>query len=266
MDKMIVAVFDSEAKAYEASRTLADLHREGSLSVYSGAVIAKYAGGRVSVRQAADQGPVGTALGMATGALIGVLGGPAGLAIGASIGALGGSMVDFTNIGVGLDFLDEVSRRLTPGKAAVVAEIDEEWVTPLDTRMEALGGTIYRRPRVEVVDAQMERDAAALQTELDQLQAELDQAKGQAKAKLQAKVDDAKARLEAAKDRAKTQLHEMNKEVQAKIQSLRDQTANAAHDSKTRLEKRINEIKADYQARSQKLAQAWQLTVDALAA
>ncbi len=30
MDKMIVVVFDTEPKAYEASRALADLHREGN--------------------------------------------------------------------------------------------------------------------------------------------------------------------------------------------------------------------------------------------
>src|SRR5215470_7411806 len=264
MDKMIVVVFDAETRAYEASRALADLHREGSLAVYSAVVIAKDAGGRVSTKQGIDQGPVATALGMATGALIGALGGPAGLAAGTAAGAVGGSMVDFANAGVGLDFLDEVSRQLGPGKAAIVAEIEEDWVTPLDARMEALGGTIYRRPRVDVVDAQMERDAAARQAELDQLQAELDQATGQAKAKLQAKVDDAKARLEAAKNHAKTRVDEINREAQAKIQSLYDQASKAPGDAKARLEKRIDEMKADHQVRSEKLGLAWQLTKEAL--
>jgi len=263
MDKMIVVVFDAETRAYEASRALADLHREGSLAVYSAVVIAKEAGGRISTRQGADQGPVATALGMATGALIGALGGPAGLAAGTAAGAVGGSMVDFANAGVGLDFLDETSRQLTPGKAAVVAEIEEDWVTPLDTRMEALGGTIYRRPRVDVVDAQMERDAAARQAELNHLQAELNQATGQAKAKLEAKVDDAKAKLEAAKNHAKARVDEINRETQAKIQSLYDQASKAPGDAKARLEKRIDEIKADHQIRSEKLGQAWHLTKEA---
>jgi uncharacterized membrane protein len=266
MDKMIVVVFDTEPEAYEASRALADLHREGSLAVYSAAVIAKGVDGRVTTRQGADQGPVATALGMATGALIGALGGPAGLAAGATVGAVGGSMVDFANAGVGLDFLDEISRQLGPGKAAIIAEIEEDWVTPLDTRMEALGGTIYRRPRVDVVDAQMERDAAARQAEFDRLQTELDQATGQAKAKLQAKVDDAKAKLETAKNKAKTRVDEINREAQAKIQSLYDQASKAPGDAKARLEKRINEMKADHQVRSEKLGQAWHLTKEALGA
>jgi uncharacterized membrane protein len=261
---MIVVVFDTEPKAYEASRALADLHREGSLAVYSAAVIAKDANGRVTTRQGADQGPVATALGMATGALIGALGGPAGLAAGATVGAVGGSMVDFANAGVGLDFLDDISRQLRPGKAAIIAEIEEDWVTPLDTRMEALGGAIFRRPRVDVVDAQMERDAAARQAEFDRLQAELDQAAGHAKAKLQAKVDDAKAKLEAAKNNAKMRVDEINREAQAKIQSLYDQASKAPGDAKARLEKRIDEMKADHQVRSEKLGQAWHLTKEAL--
>lgn len=265
MDKMIMVVFDTEAKAYEASRALADLHREGSLAVYSGAVIAKDADGRVSVRKAGDQEPLGTGLGMATGALIGALGGPVGIAAGAAIGAVGGSIVDLVNLGVGVDFLDEISRQLSPGKAAVVAEIEEEWITPLDTRMEALGGTIYRRPRAELIDVKVERDAALLQAEFDKLQAEFDQARGDAKARLEAKVNDARVRLEAEKDRARTRVDEMNREAQARIEALRDQASRAAGDAKARLEKRMDEMKADYQVRSDKLRQAWQLTREAFA-
>ena len=37
--------------------------------------------------------------------------------------------------GVDADFLDEVSVALTPGKSAVVAEVDEAWVAPVDTRL-----------------------------------------------------------------------------------------------------------------------------------
>ncbi|WP_262298277.1 DUF1269 domain-containing protein [Microvirga sesbaniae] len=266
MDKMIMVVFDNETKAYEASRALADLHREGSLAVYSAAVIVKDAGGQVSVRQVGDQGPLGTAMGMATGALIGALGGPVGLAAGAAVGAVGGSFVDLVNLGIGVDFLDEISRQLDPGKAAIVAEIEEEWVTPLDTRMEALGGTIYRRPRAEVIDVKMERDAALLQAEFDKLQAELDQANGEAKTRLQAKVKDAKARLEVAKDRARAHADEMDREVQAKIRALHDQASRAAGDAKARIEQRIGEMKADYQVRSDKLRQAWHLTREALTA
>ena len=34
-----------------------------------------------------------------------------------------------------------------PEKSAIVAEIEETWVIPVDTRMEAIGGLVIRRPR-----------------------------------------------------------------------------------------------------------------------
>lgn len=42
-------------------------------------------------------------------------------------------------------FADEKKERdLAPGKCAVIAESSEEWLTPLDTRMEELGAKIVR--------------------------------------------------------------------------------------------------------------------------
>ena len=86
--------------------------------------------------------------GTAIGSLIGLLGGPIGLGIGATAGVLAGGVADLHAAGVRADFIDEVSAALTPGKYALAAEISEEWVTPVDTRMEALGGVVFRTPRM----------------------------------------------------------------------------------------------------------------------
>ena len=200
MDKLIVTVFDDEAKAYEGLKALKELDADNSITLYATAVVAKNADGVVSVKQTGDQGPAGMAAGLALGSLIGLLGGPVGVAVGAATGTLGGSLYDLAQLGVGTDFLDEVSRHLLPGKTAVLAEVDEEWVTPLDTRMEALGGVVIRRARAEFVDAQIEREAEADRAELAQLKAEHAQAVGKAKAKLQAKVDAVEKRLRARRD------------------------------------------------------------------
>ena len=68
-----------------------------------------------------------------------------GLAIGALSGLTFGAFYDIDTARVGEDFVDDVSKSLTPNKVAIVAEIDEEWTAPVDTRMEALGGTVFRR-------------------------------------------------------------------------------------------------------------------------
>ena len=122
-DKMIVVVFDNEKNAYEGSKALKDLHAEGSITLYASAVIAKDAGGKVTVKQVADQGPMGTGVGLVTGSLIGLLGGPVGVAVGAGVGTFGGVLYDLAKVGVGEDFLEEVAQQLKPGKVAVVAEV-----------------------------------------------------------------------------------------------------------------------------------------------
>lgn len=150
------------------------------------------------MRQSASIGPVGTALGAATGTLIGLLGGPAVAAAGMFAGSLGGAAFDVSNLGVGADFVDEVSKRLRAGTVALVAEIEEQWIAPLDDRMSKVGGSVYRRSRSDVIDYQDERDAAALRQEKEEMQEELAQAKGEAKKKLEATIANTEAALEAA--------------------------------------------------------------------
>src|SRR5215831_704613 len=101
MDKMLVVIFDDESKAYEGVKALRELHAEASLTLYATAVIAKDTQGKVSVKQAVDQGPTGTVLGLTTGGLIGLLGGPIGLAVGAATGTIAGSLYDLVQVGVG---------------------------------------------------------------------------------------------------------------------------------------------------------------------
>jgi ABC-type phosphate transport system auxiliary subunit len=165
---------------------------------------------------------------------------------------------------VGEDFLYEVEKSLLPGKAAVVAEVWEEWTLPVDTRMEALGGVVFRRTSMEVVDEQIERDVTALQAELAELKAERDRATGEARAKLQAKVDAAKAKLQAAQDAIQARIEASQKETEAKIKSLQEQAAKESGERKAKREARIAELKADQKRRSDLLKQAWELTKEAL--
>jgi len=189
MNRMLTVVFDSEAKAYEGKKALMQLDNEGSISVYAYAVVAKHPDGRVTVKQDDDVGPVGTLVGTSVGSLIGLLGGPAGLAIGATAGAAGGSIFDLHNVRIGEDYLDDVSKALTPNKVAVVAQIDEDWTTPVDTRMEAIGGTVYRRGLSDVTDTVNQEESTAMKADLAQYKAELAKEKGDRHAKIQAKID-----------------------------------------------------------------------------
>ena len=80
-----------------------------------------------------------------------------------------GAAFDLTREGVDGEFVQDAGARLQPGKAAVIAEIDEQWQVPLDTRMEALGGHVERRTQMQIEDAYLDREIEAAQQELAEL-------------------------------------------------------------------------------------------------
>ncbi len=265
MDKMLIATFDEEKKAYEGSRILSELDAEGSVTVYASAVIGKDASGKWTVKQEADRGPLGTGVGLFTGSVLGLLGGPVGAAIGAGVGTLGGALYDLDQTGVSGDFLAEAGEQLRAGKYAVVAEVWEEWTMPVDSRLEAAGGTVVRRARDEVVDVQLQREAAALKAELAELEAERAQAAKEDRAKLEAKVEAVKAKLRATQERARAALAAAKQENEAKIGALRTRIGKARGDAKAKMEARVVEGRAEHERRSKLLHEAWDLTKQALA-
>jgi len=227
MDRMLVVVFDNEVKAYEGKTALLELDNEGSISVYAYAVLAKHADGTASVKQGDDAGPIGTLLGTSFGSLIGLLGGPVGLAVGASAGIVAGTAVDVNNARIGEDFIDDVTKLLTANKFAVVAEIEEDWTTPVDTRMEAIGGTVFRRALADVKHTIHEENVAAMKADLAQMKAEQAKAHADRKAKLQEKINKLDAKIQEQLQKAKERREAAERQAQAKVQVLKAKAAAA---------------------------------------
>jgi uncharacterized membrane protein len=252
--------------AFEGLTALKELHRDGDITVYASTVIAKDAAGTVSVRQTADRGPVGTLVGIVTGGLVGLLGGPAGVAVGAYIGGFGGLMYDLFNAGVGMDFVDDVSVAILPGTAAVIADIDEMWVTPVDSRLGALGGTTFRHLPGEVIDAELVRETDAARVELEQLRAELRESSGEAKANLEKAIDGQRRKLEALVDRVDKTLAKQKAEFEARLDTLREQQAKARESHRQRIDATMADLKASHEARKAKLEEARRLAKESLEA
>ena len=266
MSKMLIAIFDTEAAAFEGQSALKDLHRDGDITLYSAAVIANEKNGKINVRQAANSGPVGSAVGLLTGSLIGILGGPAGVAVGASLGGLTGLLYDVYQSGVDVTFVDDISKTLTAGKYAVLAEVEESWTTPVDTRLHKLGGMVFRRLRAEVVEDQLVRESAALEANLKPLEDDLRQGIADNRVAIQKEIELVKKQLKATQDQAKARIEQAMAETDAKIKALQDQARGASERAKKRIENRVAEAKADFAVRSKKLNQAWTLTKEVLAA
>jgi uncharacterized membrane protein len=228
MDRMLVVVFDNESKAYEGKKALLQLDGEGSISAYGYAVVAKNTDGTTTVKQGDDTGPLGTLTGTALGSLIGLLGGPAGMAIGAAAGLTAGATVDLNNARISYDFIDDVTKVLLPNRVALIAEIEEDWTTPVDTRMEAIGGTVFRRSLSDVEDTVDDEDLAAIKADMAQMKAEQAQARADRKAKLQEKINQLNSKLQAHLQKAKEQRQAAERQAQIKVDILKAKAKAAA--------------------------------------
>jgi sporulation protein YlmC with PRC-barrel domain len=114
------------------------------------------------------------------------------------------------------------------------------------------------------VDAQLQRDAAALKAELEQLKAQRARAASEDKAKLDARVEEVKTELRATQGRVEAAIAAQKKEGEAKIDALNVKIANAGADANAKLDARIAKERAEHERRSKLLHEAWDLTKQAL--
>jgi uncharacterized membrane protein len=223
MDRMLVVVFDNESQAYEGQKALLDLDAEGSISAFAWCVLKKNADGTATIKQAVDPGPLGAFAGTSFGALIGALGGPVGMAVGAAAGAISGAATDtyYSNARVGHDFIEDVTKRLQPNRAAIVAEVEEEWTTPVDTSMEAIGGTVFRRALSDVFDAADSKDIDAMKADLAQMKAEHAEARADRKTKLTEKINQLDSKIQSRLQKSKERREAIEREAKAKAKVLK---------------------------------------------
>ncbi len=266
MNRMLVTVFNDQSKAYEAAGTLKSLHAGGSISLYSVALVVQNRQGKVLFRQVPGEELQPGVLGIATASLAGLLGAPAGIAAKAAAGTLADSLMDLFNAGVSPDFLNQVSKQMAPGKAAVIAEIDEDGVITVDACLEALGGDVFRSARSGLEETLLERDIAAFRADVASLRAESTHSSSVTKAKIQVLIGTAEAELQAIQIRASMKAQDLKREAETKIQSVRNQAAGARDEIRAKLEQRIADVRADSEARGKKLNQAERLALAALAA
>jgi hypothetical protein len=165
-------------------------------------------------------------------------------------GGLIGSIGDLVHAGVTDEFVNDVNTAMTVGKFAVVADVSEDWVTPLDTRMEQIGGVVFRRTRSEVKRMHHDHDVAAHRAEMEQLKAERAQAKSERLAKIDAGIDALRKKLESATERDRSKMQVRQNQRDAKVQALKAKAGQLQGENRRRLEARIAEVRRDYEEKA----------------
>ena len=258
MDKMLVAVFDNETAAFDGLSALRDLHRDGDITFYAWAVIVKDGIGKTSVKQALEEGgpPLGAALGLLTDKSLKLVRGPAGLATGISLPGLTGFLFDLDMSRIGPAFLNDVAKALTPGKAAVLAEVEEGSTTRVDARLRRHGGMVFRRLPAEVIETQLIRQSAAFKAKLKTLTRELKRALAWNRAAIQKDIEQVRKQLNETQDQSNARRDQANAEMGAKRKVLQDQAKGAGDRARARIERRISDLKKNFDLHSKKLSKA----------
>jgi hypothetical protein len=150
------------------------------------------------------------------------------VAIGAASGLGAGLATDLHNARISSDFVADVSKTLQPNRVAVVAEVEEDWITPVDTRMEALGGTVLRRSLSDVEHTVNDEDVAAMKADIAQMKAEHAQARADRKARIQEKIDQLNTKLQAHLQKVKEQRIAAERDAQMKVDILKAKAKAAA--------------------------------------
>jgi uncharacterized membrane protein len=261
MDKMLIAVFERESQAHAAAGAMNKLAEESLLLIYAVAVIVKDLA-KISVVDFKINNRGHSVLGVPTRSLIKLLGAPYDFTDDGNSRVLSDRMIDLANAGVDAIFLDDVTRHLLPGKAAMVCEIEEETTNAMNIPLESQGGTVFRCRRRESMDVQIAKELDALRSEIQTLETQVLQRPEESKPQLQPKLNRARASFEATKDRARQHAASIKREAEAKIVLLQEQIVKANGPSKARLERLADEIRVEYVNRATKLNVAWQSAGD----
>lgn len=257
MSNFVAIIFPDEKKAYEGVHAIKQLHEEGTVTLYSHAVVQRSAKGTLDYKETDLDGPIGTGLGALLGGLAGVFGGPVGMAAGLAAGTMLGASSDLFNLGVGSDFVEMIEKQLTPGKTAVVAEVGEEWTTPLDTRMQDIGGIVVREARDDFIDDQVNRRITTRKQEFAQRRAEFSaKIAGKKMESIERAVASAQEKLKRAAEDASSTLQRYRDETDAKLRTLEGQVQKATPQARSQIEKRISELRADGERRFTKVDEA----------
>jgi uncharacterized membrane protein len=265
MSTFIVSIFSDEAKAYDAVRALNELHMEGSISVYDTSVVQRKPGGQLEVKQRGPGAAETTGIGALIGALVGMFGGPLGIAVGAAAGTALGGTTALVRGDTSDEFLEDIARTMKPGDFAVLADVSETWTAPIDTRIQALGGTVLREKRSDYVDTLMEKRAEAFKSAVQERKTEHASHKAE---RMQGRLDDymyeTRERLQRMADKVHDRLDSTKAEMQRKLGALEEQAKKAEPDVKQQIEQHITDIRNDFTERERKLSHAYELAQEAL--
>jgi uncharacterized membrane protein len=257
VDRLLAIVLETEEKAQAAMRALRHLDRKGDITLNASGSISKDANGHVSALRSADASAMGD-----IGAGVAVVrpgsgrGHPAGPAPTMVAPGSSDDMHGFWLAGVGLHFVEEASKFLKPGQVAVVADVKETWTIPLDMAMAAVGGTVLRRARLDVVQAEFDQDITSIRQEIRRLEVVYERALGGMSSRSQDRIDATASPTSKSAMRITLKLTKLERETAIHVRAIEVQAAKAQEKASLRRTTRLARLRKRYEKRVARLSQA----------
>lgn len=223
MTNLIVASFNDEAKAIEASKKLTELDSLGDITIYERVIVRKNPNGEtVVLQQTESTDGLRTVSGMAIGSLVGALAGPVGMMLGMLTGTMVGAVSDSDHYDFADDFASRAAGQLKPGTVAIIAEVNEDNEIFINDSLKALNAVVTRTDVDYEYDKFSDEQIDAFDEEIAEERAEIKSANAAEKAKIQKRI----AELKDKRRKRITELKEkMNKKAEHIQGTFRDRKA-----------------------------------------
>jgi uncharacterized membrane protein len=163
MSDLVFIAFPTEAKAEEVRQRVLALQKEYLIELGDAVVVVKDASGHIKLNQLFSLTAAGAMSGALWGTLIGLifLNPIVGTAVGMASGALGGKLSD---VGINDAFMKETAAALQPGTAGLFLLIKSFTADKVLKDLQGIGGVVMKTSFDETKEAQL-RAALAAQTQ-----------------------------------------------------------------------------------------------------
>jgi len=262
MSRLVVAVFNNRDEAFLAAGAIKELCQSGELLIYALTVIVNEME-KILVDESMTEHPNKTVLGNTTRAMIELLAEPYWHRIDKQ--SIDEPSTPIAAMGVEPTFIAEVTRQLSPGRAAIITEIEED-IPLMANLVESSGGIVFHSTRSELIDLHIAQQLETMRRQIQELEGRLAHASEDSKADLKRELDVSRSKFNTIKNQAKCHATTIRRETEAKIVCLQEQAAKAKAERRAKLEQLAEELRVDYVNRATKLSLAWRIAGEVLAA
>ena len=158
----IAAVYADSERAGTILNMLEEMNKAHNITLQDAVAVTKGADGKVQVTETREvSGSKGAKRGLLAGAVVGVIFPPSllvGAVAGGGLGAVWGKLRD---TGIKTGKMDELAGKLEPGKAAVIALVEQDSVDKVEKAMQGYDGELIKHAFSETDTAHIEEAATS---------------------------------------------------------------------------------------------------------